>query len=194
MSINILGGRLKGLPLFCPDTLDLRPTSVILRRKIFDANQSMEGRIFIDACAGIGSMGIEALSRGADHAVFIEKHAETAKVLKENIRQARSRDESVSSESYKKDILKWLPYFFKEYAESTNKEDYIIFLDPPYEKVELYASVISLLKENQFIGTLWVEACRQKTMSSEKLEEMTGKFDKLYKQGTSYLGVKDFSQ
>jgi sugar phosphate isomerase/epimerase len=59
--------------------------------------------------------------------------------------------------------------------------------------IDLYTAVIEKLKSMNYAGILWVEACRQKTVSIEKLEEKTGLFDKVYKQGTSYLGVKDFS-
>jgi 16S rRNA (guanine966-N2)-methyltransferase len=63
MSIKILGGIAKGTILFLPDEKLTRPTLVLLKRKIFDAIQNFDGKIFIDACAGSGAIGLEAWSR-----------------------------------------------------------------------------------------------------------------------------------
>jgi 16S rRNA (guanine966-N2)-methyltransferase len=193
MSIKILGGRLKDLPLFCPTNLKLRPTSVLLRRRIFDANQDLSGHVFVDCCAGVGTMGLEAFSRGADKIIFNEINPKHVSAIKKNIQSAQAKSENFDYELTTKDVLKWLDSFKEYYQQLTEPDSVIFFLDPPYEMIDLYTAVIEKLKSMNYAGILWVEACRQKTVSIEKLEEKTGLFDKVYKQGTSYLGVKDFS-
>jgi 16S rRNA (guanine966-N2)-methyltransferase len=59
MALKILQGEAKGLSLVAPSS-GTRPTSVLLRRKVFDAHQDMSDSIFIDCCAGTGAMGLEA--------------------------------------------------------------------------------------------------------------------------------------
>ena len=76
MSVKILGGPLKGLDLKVCDSKTLRPTSVMLRRKIFDSHQNLEGFFFVDACAGTGAVGIEAFSRGAQKSYFFENNSQ----------------------------------------------------------------------------------------------------------------------
>ena len=65
MSIKILAGELKGMGIAVPSSDQLRPTSIMLRKKIFDASQGLDIRWFVDLLAGSGSVGLEAVSRGA---------------------------------------------------------------------------------------------------------------------------------
>ena len=74
MSISILGGVAKGAKLATPSSHNTRPTSVLLKRRLFDSHQSFEGIEFYDICAGSGSMGIEAMSRGAEKVIFVESN------------------------------------------------------------------------------------------------------------------------
>src|SRR5881394_372875 len=80
--------RLKTLP-----GLALRPTPDRLREALFNVlARRIEGATFLDAYAGSGSVGIEALSRGASHAIFVEKHFAAVKMIRENLGALRIED------------------------------------------------------------------------------------------------------
>src|SRR5208282_1284685 len=84
------GGRLKGRVLAAPATRAIRPTSERLRESIFDILEhrypgSVEGRRAVDLFAGSGALGIEALSRGARFALFVDNGAEARALLRANI-------------------------------------------------------------------------------------------------------------
>lgn len=190
MSIRILGGSAKGIDLALPPNSITRPTSVMLKRKLFDAYQNLEHCTFIDLCAGSGSVGLEAVSRGADEVVLVENSAKVIKFLKTNIDKVKSKLPNSKMSFVKDDFKKWLPEALKN--KNYNHENCFIFFDPPYEKVELYEYIFNLLKESEFQGLLVFEACQQKSFT---LEACTQKFTtprKVYKQGTSFFALFDF--
>ncbi len=94
MSINIQGGKAKGLSLALPNPKNARPTSALLKRRFFDSNQDLSGHDFYDICAGSGSIGLEALSRGAKSVTFIELASNNLSVLKKNINSIKQSYES----------------------------------------------------------------------------------------------------
>lgn len=88
--MRIVGGRLRGRPLACPRSDAIRPTSDRLRETIFNIlahahDDAVEGARVLDLFAGTGAMGIEALSRGAAHAVFVDDSAAARGVIRENL-------------------------------------------------------------------------------------------------------------
>ncbi len=112
------GKRLKSLP-----GNDVRPTTDKVKEGIFSAIQfDIEGRRFLDMFAGSGQMGIEALSRGAKSAVFIDSSPEAVKVCTENVESVGFAD---VSKIFKRDSV--------GYIDSTSECFDIAFLDPPYE-------------------------------------------------------------
>src|SRR5258708_17049473 len=107
--------RLKTLP-----GLALRPTPDRLREALFNVlAPRIAGVTFLDAYAGSGSVGIEALSRGAGHAVFVEKHFAAANVIRQNLASLQIGDLAPVVQRYSfTDHGEWNTYFS--------------FLDPPY--------------------------------------------------------------
>ena len=88
----VVGGRLKGRVLLTPSSRDIRPTSERLRESIFDILEhrfpgQIEGARVVDLFAGTGALAIEALSRGARLALFVDNGAEARALLRENIEQ-----------------------------------------------------------------------------------------------------------
>jgi 16S rRNA (guanine966-N2)-methyltransferase len=88
--MRIVGGRLKGRALHAPASREIRPTSERLRESIFDIlmhrfEGAVEGARVVDLFAGSGALGIEALSRGAQFALFVDNGAEARALLRANV-------------------------------------------------------------------------------------------------------------
>lgn len=189
MALKILQGKAKGLSLSAPNS-GTRPTSVLLRRKIFDAHQDMGESIFIDGCAGSGAIGLEAASRGAHKVFLLENSRQAFKILKQNLLSFQQRLPEVEVEAQNLDCQKWL----KKNLQRWNTPQSILFLDPPYEKKQTYHEVIQLLKQGQWQGELWLESDRQKGMllSEFENEDLLGRARRVYKQGTSFIAIWSF--
>jgi 16S rRNA (guanine966-N2)-methyltransferase len=111
----------------------LRPTPDRLREALFNVLAGrMEGATFLDAYAGSGSVGIEALSRGAAHAVFIEKHFGAVRVIRENLAALSIEDRSTVVQS---GAVAGLTKFTAD----------IYFLDPPYAAETEYEAAMGVL-------------------------------------------------
>jgi 16S rRNA (guanine(966)-N(2))-methyltransferase RsmD len=123
--------RLKSIP-----GLATRPTPDRLRETLFDILGSrVEGAVFLDAYAGTGAVGIEALSRGAARAIFIERSKGAEKVLRENVASLAIGDRAVV-------VLGAAASLIPRYQAG------IVFLDPPYDRESEYGAVLQLLGEN----------------------------------------------
>lgn len=189
MSLKILGGIARGFPLAIPKSDLTRPTSVLVKRKLFDWRQHMDDFVFIDLCAGSGAMGLEALSRGAQK-VFLNDSLKAAfyalKDNKERIEKAFKFDPSMVKTT-NLDAKNWLSRELNFEVPDTSNA--IIFFDPPYEKHELYFEVIKLLKENHYQGELWVES---DCLKGPPLKDLIGAFHSVIKtveQGDHFVVV-----
>src|SRR5215204_2965907 len=100
VDLRIIGGRLRGRklkyePFRIGDDPVTRPMKHRVRESIFNlVSQGSEGRHAIDLFAGTGALGLEALSRGAVHTTFIERHVPTARVIEENIKALGVEDQA----------------------------------------------------------------------------------------------------
>src|SRR5579863_766852 len=84
--MRIIAGTLRSRTLQAPAGLATRPTSDRLRETLFNVlSPRMEGAVFLDLYAGSGAVGIEALSRGAERVVFVERAPAALKVLRANL-------------------------------------------------------------------------------------------------------------
>lgn len=179
MSLKILGGVARGYPLAMPRTETTRPTSVMIKRKLFDWRQHMDDYIFVDLCAGSGAMGLEALSRGSQKVFLNDSHKSAFLTMKDNKSKLEAAFKfepdmvKVTNLDAKNWITKELPY------ELPDTENVILFFDPPYENHALYFDILRLLKEANFQGEVWVESDRLK---GPKLDQVTGAFHSVIKQ------------
>lgn len=189
MSIKILGGLAKGQTLLVPKGDLIRPTSVMLRRKIFDARQDMSGYRFYDLCAGTGAMGLEALSRGADSSTLIEPNSKVLSLTKKNAENiSKSSNRLGEIEVVKSTAEKWLERFLSTYEslDREEKESIVLFLDPPYLIHGIYNKCLELISKVDFVGELWIESDEQKGLKKKTLEELFPDC-KSYSQGTSFI-------
>ncbi len=189
MSIKILGGVAKGFSLDTPHNSFTRPTSVMLKRRLFDSIQNFQGITFFDICAGSGSIAFEALSRGADKVFLIEKNPKNIAVIKKNSKQLKLKYSELDRfEIILGDFLKVL----SEQNLSLPNSKIILFFDPPYEKIDLYEKFFNFLNSIEFVGKVVIEACQQKTMPISKFENQFGSAEKIFKQGTSYFAIYNY--
>ncbi len=189
MSIKILGGLAKGQALLVPKGDLIRPTSVMLRRKIFDARQDMSGYRFYDLCAGTGAMGLEALSRGAESVTLIEPNSKVFALTKKNVESMSKVSRELGKiELIKSNAVKWLEGFLHTYETMNDeaKESVILFLDPPYLLHDIYHKCIDLISKVDFQGELWIESDEQKGVKKKYLENLFLDM-RSYSQGTSFI-------
>lgn len=180
--MKILGGYAKGFSVKAPDDLGTKPTSVMLKRRLFDAYQNLHDYIFLDLCAGSGAIGLEAISREAQALYLNEMGSHAFKSLKFNSDSFMKKFQVENIYLSKKDFLKFLEGF-----SFIKGKKYFVFFDPPYEEVQMYRDFFYMIKNKNFEGIIVVEACSQKTMSNESFEKEFGLYDKQFKQGTSFF-------
>jgi len=143
--MRIIAGAYKGRNLKSPPSLQVRPTSDRLRETLFNviAPRTEDAR-FLDLCAGTGAVGIEALSRGARHATFVDRSRRSCQLIESNVELCRIPQEQYEIyQSTAEDFLR----------QSKEHPWEIIFFDPPYK--EDYSRTLDLL--GNYGGLLIVE-------------------------------------
>ena len=118
--MRVITGTARGVNLKAPKGMDTRPTMDQVKEGIFSAIQfEVEGRRALDLFAGSGQLGIEALSRGARSAVFVDESRAAVQLVRANLALCRLQGDVVQGESL-------------GYLRTCGKFD-LIFLDPPYD-------------------------------------------------------------
>ncbi len=146
--MRIIAGTARSLPLKTIDGLDTRPTSDKIKETLFNMIQAdVPGCYFLDLFAGSGQIGLEALSRGANYAVFVEKNPKASRCIEENIAFTKFDKQSKLITG---DALSAIYMFEGKYQFD------FIFMDPPYDKgiekeILNALSNSSLLKENSTV-------------------------------------------
>lgn len=166
--MRVIAGQLKGRKLKAPSGLNTRPTTDRVKESIFSMiHPYLMDSMVLDLFSGTGSLGIEALSRGAKKAYFVDHNKQSISIIRENISNLGLLDQSVILFS---DAIKAL----KELALKNEKFD-IIFLDPPYAK-GLIIPCIQEIENNLLLrseGMIVVEHDPE-----DRLPEMIGKLHK----------------
>ena len=131
--MRVIAGRFKGRRLKSPGWSGLRPTSDKLRETLFNiVAPRIAGARVVDGFAGTGALGIEALSRGAAHVVFIEKHRRAAALIEENLKACGVEDGYTIWCAEVASALDGLP--------AADAFD-LILLDPPYDSDNVLAAL-----------------------------------------------------
>lgn len=176
--MRIAGGFLKNQSLKTPKGDKTRPTSDKLRQSVFNIAQSyVENASFLDLFAGSGAMGIEALSRGAKEATFIEKDRAALKVLRENL---NTLDLTPLSKLLAGDVLTLI-------KKLKGKTFELIYVDPPYEK-GLQEKTLVLIDQLDLLhpeGLLFIEESSQKELEIFSLKNI--ELLKKRKVGSTFL-------
>ncbi|NNG07898.1 MAG: 16S rRNA (guanine(966)-N(2))-methyltransferase RsmD [Desulfobacteraceae bacterium] len=164
--MRITGGQAKGRVLASLKGWNIRPTSDRVREAIFNLiGQDVTGLKILDLFAGTGSLGIEALSRGASRVLFIDNSLQSIKLIKKNL--ARSGYEPLGF-VWKKDLTKGLPLRHPMLKEKFD----LIFVDPPYEK-EMIPPLLGELSDRDLLGSPAIAVAE--SFKTEMLPEVLGK-------------------
>ena len=144
--MRIIAGRFRSRQLKSLKGLSLRPTSDMLRETLFNIlGPRVEGSRFLELFAGTGAVGIEAISRGAALAVFVENHSLAVRLIRENLSLLEIASEARVIASAVSTAIAKLQ------KESTAAFDFI-FLDPPYENEDDYVRVLEFLDTSHLIA------------------------------------------
>ncbi|HTS61566.1 MAG TPA: 16S rRNA (guanine(966)-N(2))-methyltransferase RsmD [Candidatus Acidoferrales bacterium] len=134
--MRVIGGEFRSRRLKSIPGEATRPTPDRLRETLFDILQDrIPGATFLDAYAGTGAVGIEALSRGAEHAIFLESNRGALDAIRENLASLKVAGRATVVPG---PVLRTLERHRAE----------IVFLDPPYAKEDEYTATLELLSKD----------------------------------------------
>ena len=143
--MRITGGQVKGRRLASLKGLDIRPSSDKVREAIFDIiGQEITVFQVLDLFAGTGSLGLEALSRGASRALFIDNSQQSVGLIKKNLILCGYES---SGSILKKDLTRGLPWKYSLMKKKYN----LVFFDPPYGK-DLIPPLLRELIEREILA------------------------------------------
>jgi len=173
--MRIIAGRAGGLKLKSLKGRDVRPTLDRVKESMFNIIAfDLPGAEVLDLFSGFGSLGIEALSRGAAKSDFVEINKAHLKVIEQNLKKAKLFD---LAKLYNQDVYLYLKNCSQKYD--------IIFMDPPYQK-DMSAEAIELIIENDLLKTNGlIISERSESENIEKYEEL--KIIKNKKYGNSLI-------
>lgn len=142
--MRVIAGEKRHLLLKTLNDLSIRPTTDKIKETLFNMIQfDIAGSNFLDLFAGTGAIGIEALSRGADFACFVDNSSASIKVINENLEHTKLLDKAY--------VLKRDASCAIETLEREDRVYNIVFMDPPYDK-KLYVPVFEKLEETKIIN------------------------------------------
>lgn len=172
--MRIIAGAYKGRHLKSPPSLDVRPTSDRLRETLFNViAPRIEDARFLDLCAGSGAVGIEALSRGASFATFVDRSRRSCQLIESNLKLCRVPEDQ------------WDIYCAEvnDFLKQNDLQWDIIYFDPPYK--DDYLKTLELAAARLGDDGLLIAEHHHKT----ELPEIIGNLERtrILKQGDSAL-------
>ncbi len=183
--IQVISGVFRHRQLILPKGTHTRPTTSQVRQAVFNICQNeVEDACFLDICAGSGSMGIEAISRGSASCTFIEKEPHALTAIRQNIKNLGLE---ASTHIMAQDALIALKLLEKQ-----NKTYSLCYFDPPYSQKGqnslLTESVLTFLDRSSLLApnaTLFMEESKYFTLETMSLSRLTLKNTRRF--GDSYL-------
>lgn len=159
--MRVITGEARGRKLITLEGEDVRPTTDKVKEAVFSAIQfDIQGRKFLDLFAGSGQLGIEALSRGAESAVFVDSSRKAVDIIRKNLANTGFYDRA---EVLHTDGL--------SYLSMTGEQFDIVYLDPPYSTGVLQEVLPKVVEKVKKTGMIIVE-----NPEKEEIFEKYGEF------------------
>jgi 16S rRNA (guanine966-N2)-methyltransferase len=141
MGLRVIGGQQRGRKLLTVKGMDTRPTAGRMRESLFNILAArVIGSYTLDLFAGTGAFGIEALSRGAATAVFIDKEKAALSIIGKNIEACGLGEQSK--------VIKWNILTNLKCLESRMPPFDLVFMDPPYDTNCVHKALVNLYHSN----------------------------------------------
>ena len=158
--MRVITGTARGTKLKTPEGMLTRPTTDRVKEALFNIIQFDIAGDVLDLFAGTGQLGIEALSRGASRAVFVDHRQDAAALVRENLRRTHFEDrgEVVCTD-------------FTQYLARCRRKFRLIFLDPPYAEKSL-ETAIQRLSEIDILSDGGIIIC-ERPIEKEELPEIS---------------------
>jgi 16S rRNA (guanine966-N2)-methyltransferase len=140
--MRVIAGIAKGFPLKGPDWDTTRPATDLVRGAIFSILEGLasDWSLVLDLFSGTGAMGIEALSRGAGHADFVDRQRRCCDIIKQNLAKTKLAE---NAHVYCCDVEKAISFLDREYD--------IVIMDPPYKNREI-GEIITKVANSILVG------------------------------------------
>ncbi len=177
--MRIISGEKRGLKLKAPKTMDTRPTEDRIKENMFNLLGNVRGLSVLDAFAGTGGLGLEALSRGADYVLFCENNHKTLVTLKDNVEKVNLKSYTI----YSGDVYTAINDLKKTFD--------LVFLDPPYEDIQAYRKVLTYLEKGNYLKDQAMIIC-ERNQSIELPETFT--LVKSRKYGSKWVDMVKWSK
>lgn len=181
--MRVISGKAKGHRLTAPKSPRLRPALDQVKEAVFNILFDVSGARVLDLFAGCGSVGIEALSRGAASATFVEEWREAADAIERNLKHCKLGDGAK--------IMRMTVARAIRTLERADESFDLIFVDPPYEK-DLVNTTLSQLAKSGIVhkGTLIVVEHHPKEPIDERLGLLLTDSRKYGQTRISFMEVK----
>jgi len=186
--MKILGGYLKGKNYFMPK--GIRPTQDVVRKAVFDIlGQDLNGLSLLDLFAGSGSVALEAVSRGAQRVVCVEKDLRCAQIIQENLSLLKISTQEMDPKAW---VIHGDVFLVLQHLNLQGKKFDIAFLDPPFE-LEMAKKALKTITEHDILRP----ACFIVAQHSKReiLPEQSGRFSIIRQKeyGSSVVSVYEGS-
>lgn len=152
--MRIIGGKAGGIRIEAPEGYYVRPTNDLVKESLFNTLGNIEDSVVLDLFSGSGSLGLEALSRGAKKVIFVEREARGVQTIKKNLgRMAKNLDEDCLETGrviiFQKDVAE-----AAQIIEGLRLSVDLILADPPYGADETRGECATLLLQDEQLARL----------------------------------------
>ena len=176
--MRVISGIARGKKLEAPEGLHTRPVTDQIKQAIFNSWQfKVAESSFLDLFAGSGSMGIEAISRGASYTIFVDNDTHAINIINKNLKSC-----PFDSKKYK--VIQADVFQVIQQLDSQKKQFDIIYLDPPYTVDEIFIPVMEAMGNSNLLEENGILAIRTK-----KEKELPDQFGHLIKTKQKKYGI-----